>query len=189
MDPPRYLSSRTSRFSTQPSDSSEPSSASISSQSRQLVGPAPAGTCAPAQNIPQKRKRRTTTVAPNDFLGHMSLAPATQTTVVTTTTTTTTEFPPLVIKAPRNVHDLDPVDYPLARLRTPASLRNVQFTIGDQTALLKEADDTIKSVNEVRPNLVLEIQKQANTFSPTCSGNSNRLRCGNLKAFYVPPLI
>ncbi|KAI4258802.1 MAG: hypothetical protein L6R42_004892 [Xanthoria sp. 1 TBL-2021] len=148
MDPPRYLSSRTSRFSTQLSDSSEPPSASISSQSRQPVGPASARTCTPAQNILQKRKRRTTTIAPNDFLGQMSLAPATQTTVVTTTTTTTTEFPPLVIKAPRNVHDLDPVDYPLARLRTPASLRNVQFTIGDQTALLKEADDTIKSVNE-----------------------------------------
>ncbi|KAI4223386.1 MAG: hypothetical protein L6R36_005447 [Xanthoria steineri] len=148
MDPPPYLSSRTSRFSTQPSDSSEPSSASIPTHSRQLVGPAPAGTCTPAQNIPQKRKRRTPTIAPNDFFGQLSLAPATQTTVVTTTTTTTTEFPPLVIKAPRNVHDLDPVDYPLARLRTPASLRNVQFTIGDQTALLKEADDTIKSVDK-----------------------------------------
>ena len=84
----------------------------------------------------------------------MSLAPATQTTVVTTTTTTTTEFPPLVIKAPRNLHHLDPADYPLARLRTPASLRHVQFNIGDQTAILKEADDTIKSVNEVSRKLL-----------------------------------
>lgn len=172
MDPPPYLSSTTSRFSTQPSDSSEPSSASIPTHSRQLVGPAPAGTCTPAQNIPQKRKRRTPTIAPNDFFGQMSLAPATQTTVVTTTTTTTTEFPPLVIKAPRNVHDLDPVDYPLARLRTPASLRNVQFTIGDQTALLKEADDTIKSVDKVRRSLVLAIQKQANNFFPHVVGTA-----------------
>ncbi|KAL8855115.1 MAG: hypothetical protein Q9221_000021 [Calogaya cf. arnoldii] len=150
MDPPRYLSSRTSRFSIQPSDSSELSSAPISSQPRQLTGPAPAGTTTTATNVPQKRKRRTTGIAPNDFLGKISLAPATQTTVVTTTTTTTTEFPPLVIKAPRNVHLLDPVDYPLARLPTPVSLRNVQFTVGNQTASLKEADDTIKSLHEVR---------------------------------------
>ncbi|KAL8852435.1 MAG: hypothetical protein Q9221_002665 [Calogaya cf. arnoldii] len=34
------------------------------------------------------------------------------------------EIPPLVIGAPRSVHDLDPVDYPLARLRMPASLRH-----------------------------------------------------------------
>ncbi|KAL8863270.1 MAG: hypothetical protein Q9178_000645, partial [Gyalolechia marmorata] len=148
MDPPRYISSRNPSFSAHPRDSLEPSSASTSSQPRQRSGPAPAGTSTSGQKASQKRKRRTTIIAPNDFLGQMSLAPATQTTVVTTTTTTTTEFPPLVIKAPRNLQDLDPVDYPLARLRTPASLRNVQFTIGDQTALLKEADDTIRSVNE-----------------------------------------
>ncbi|KAL8907425.1 MAG: hypothetical protein Q9171_005867 [Xanthocarpia ochracea] len=148
MDPPRYISSRNPSFSAQPRDSLELSSASTSSQPRQRSGPATAGTSTSGQKVSQKRKRRTTIIAPNDFLGQMSLAPATQTTVVTTTTTTTTEFPPLVIKAPRNLQDLDPVDYPLARLRTPASLRNVQFTIGDQTAVLKEADDTIRSVNE-----------------------------------------
>ncbi|KAI4269204.1 MAG: hypothetical protein LQ337_007426 [Flavoplaca oasis] len=147
MDPPQYLSSKASRVSTLPNDS-EPSSASFSSQPRQLLGPAHTGTSNLVQNVPQKRKRRAPAIAPNDFLGQMSLAPATQTTVVTTTTTTTTEFPPLVIKAPRNLHDLDPVVYPLARLRTPASLRHVQFSIGDQTAVLKEADDTIKTANE-----------------------------------------
>ncbi|KAL8765808.1 MAG: hypothetical protein Q9209_007212 [Squamulea sp. 1 TL-2023] len=150
MDPPRYVSSRSSRFSTKASDSSETSSASVSSQPPQNSRTAPAGSSTPAQYTLQKRKRTNTTVAPNDFLGQMSLAPATQTTVVTTTTTTTTEFPPLVIKAPRNVQDLDPIHYPLASLRTPASLRNVQFTIGDQTAMLKEADDTIKSATEWR---------------------------------------
>ncbi|KAL8671737.1 MAG: hypothetical protein Q9168_003759 [Polycauliona sp. 1 TL-2023] len=148
MDPPQYLSSRPSRFSTQLSDSSDPSPATVSTKPRQLLEPASASTSNPAQNVPHKRKRRTASIAPADFLGQMSLAPATQTTVVTTTTTTTTEFPPLVIKAPRNLHHLDPADYPLARLRTPASLRHVQFNIGDQTAILKEADDTIKSVNE-----------------------------------------
>ncbi|KAL8884439.1 MAG: hypothetical protein Q9215_007513 [Flavoplaca cf. flavocitrina] len=147
MDPPQYLSSKASRISTLPIHS-EPSSAPFSSQPRQMLGPAQTGTSSLIQNVPQKRKRRALAIAPNDFLGQMSLAPATQTTVVTTTTTTTTEFPPLVIKAPRNIHNLDPVVYPLARLQTPASLRHVQFSIGDQTAVLKEADDTIKTANE-----------------------------------------
>ena len=186
MDPPQYLSSRPSRATTLPNDS-EPSSASISSQPRQLLGPGLTGTSNSIQNIPLKRKRRVPAIAPNDFLGQMSLAPATQTTVVTTTTTTTTEFPPLVIKAPRNVHDLDPLDYPLARLRTPASLRHVQFSIGDQTAVLKEADDTIKTANEVRQNLSPAVWTYADDFSlPISSGNSNRLPCGSRRASYVP---
>ena len=164
MDPPQYLSSKPSRISTLPNHS-EPSSAPFSSQPRQMLGPAQTGTSNLIQNVPQKRKRRALAIAPNDFLGQISLAPATQTTVVTTTTTTTTEFPPLVIKAPRNIHDLDPVVYPLARLRTPASLRHVQFCIGDQTAVLKEADDTIKTANEVRQNLSSAMWTYADDFS------------------------
>lgn len=96
-----------------------------------------------------KRKRPSRTVAKDDVLGQFSFAPATQTTVVTTTTTTTTNFPPIVIHGPRNVQDLDPVQYPLARQRTPDSLRRVQFTVGDRTALFREADDAIVTLNEV----------------------------------------
>ncbi|KAL9594366.1 MAG: hypothetical protein Q9179_005429 [Wetmoreana sp. 5 TL-2023] len=95
-----------------------------------------------------KRKRDTRTVTKDDLFGRFSLAPATQTTVVTTTTTTTTNFPPIVIKAPHNVQDLDPVQYPLARLRTPESLKAFQFTLGDQTALFREAEDPTSSLDQ-----------------------------------------
>ncbi|KAL8723073.1 MAG: hypothetical protein Q9225_000544 [Loekoesia sp. 1 TL-2023] len=95
-----------------------------------------------------RRKENIRPVAADDVLGQFSFAPATQTTVVTTTTTTTTSFPPLVIKAPRNVQDLDPVLYPLARLRTPESLKSVQFTVGDQTAVFREADDAVSTLDE-----------------------------------------
>lgn len=85
----------------------------------------------------------------DDVLGQFSFAPATQTTVVTTTTTTTTNFPPLVIKQPRNVQDLDPVQFPLANIRTPELLKNQSFTIGDRKVAFHEADDAASTLDEV----------------------------------------
>ncbi|KAI4196199.1 MAG: hypothetical protein LQ346_003277 [Caloplaca aetnensis] len=84
----------------------------------------------------------------DDVLGQFSFAPATQTTVVTTTTTTTTNFPPLVIKQPRNVQDLDPVQFPLANIRTPELLKNQSFTIGDRKVAFHEADDAASTLDE-----------------------------------------
>ncbi|KAL8677258.1 MAG: hypothetical protein Q9186_006294 [Xanthomendoza sp. 1 TL-2023] len=146
MDPP--LSLGTSKITTQPKNSAVPSSESVSSQPRQTLGPTPTETGTVNLNAREKGKGRTPTVAPDDSFCRISFTPATQTTVVTTTTTTTTEIPPLVVKAPRNVQDLDPVDYPLAKLPTPASLRNVQFVVGDQLAVVREADDTVGGLNE-----------------------------------------
>ncbi|KAL8807619.1 MAG: hypothetical protein Q9182_000603 [Xanthomendoza sp. 2 TL-2023] len=146
MDPP--LSSRTSKLPTQPNKSAVPSTGSVASQPRQPSGTTPTETATVNLNAREKRKGKTPTVAPDDSFCRISFTPATQTTVVTTTTTTTTEIPPLVVKAPRNVQDLDPVDYPLARLPTPASLRNVQFVVGDQLAVVREADDTVGGLNE-----------------------------------------
>ncbi|KAL8734672.1 MAG: hypothetical protein Q9166_001328 [cf. Caloplaca sp. 2 TL-2023] len=148
MDPPRYVSSRTSRLAAQSGNCPEPSSALHSSEPRPNLGHAVVGTSNLGPHKTQKRKRRTQTIAGDDTVGQFSLAPATQTTVVTTTTTTTVSFPPVVIKEPRNVQDLDPVDYPLARLPTPASLRNVQFTIGDQSAIFRQADDPVSGFSE-----------------------------------------
>jgi F-box and WD-40 domain protein CDC4 len=83
-------------------------------------------------------------------LGQFSFAPATRTTVVTTTTTTTTSFPPLVIKPPRSVKDLDNRQYPLASAPTPASLRNLKFKIGDRSIVFNEPEDTKAAASEVR---------------------------------------
>lgn len=84
-------------------------------------------------------------------LGQFSFAPTTRTTVVTTTTTTTTSFPPLMIKPPKAIKDLDARQYPLAASPTPASLRNLKFKIGDKSIVFNEPDDSNAASTEVGP--------------------------------------
>ena len=86
----------------------------------------------------------------DDVLGQFSYAPATQTTIVTTTTTTTTNFPPLIMKAPNSLHELDPKMYPLAFTPTPQSIKRFCFDVGGRQAIFSEADDTRDALNEVR---------------------------------------
>jgi hypothetical protein len=85
-----------------------------------------------------------------DALGQLSYAPATQTTVVTTTTTTTTKFPPLMVKAPRHLHDLDPKQYPLASTPTPHSIKKLCFDVEGRPTMFQEADDTLETLEKVR---------------------------------------
>ena len=85
----------------------------------------------------------------DDMLGQFSFAPATQTTVVTTTTTTTTSFPPLVIKAPHHLHELDSKLYPLASSPTPKSIKNFHFNVAGRPTFFSEAEDTLDSLQEV----------------------------------------
>ncbi|KAL8869408.1 MAG: hypothetical protein Q9174_004291 [Haloplaca sp. 1 TL-2023] len=141
MDPPRDLVS-----TAQEGDSVQPSSTSKSSRGVKELDLAADGIYRTGTNSVAKRKRHQ--VAKDDVLAQFSLAPATQTTVITTTTTTTTNFPPIIIQGPRNLHDLDPVQYPLAGQRTPEPLRKVQFTVGGRTALFREAEDPVSSLNE-----------------------------------------
>lgn len=121
----------------------------MSNHPSQMSKLAAAGTIRPNPNPTRTKNSLKQPLAPNDVVGQLSFAPATQTTVVTTTTTTTTNFPPLVIKEPRNVRDLDPVQYPLANLRTPDSLKSLHFTVGDRTAVFREADDAVGTMDEV----------------------------------------
>ncbi|KAJ6161006.1 hypothetical protein N7470_004402 [Penicillium chermesinum] len=69
--------------------------------------------------------------------------------VVTTTTTTTTSFPPLIIKPPKAIKDLDARQYPLAASPTPASLRNLKFRIGDKSVVFNEPDDAAAASTEL----------------------------------------
>jgi len=85
----------------------------------------------------------------NVAFGQFSFAPTTRTTVVTTTTTTTTSFPPLLIKPPRAIKDLDARKYPLASIPTPANLRNLRFRLGDQSIVFNEPNDTTAAFTEV----------------------------------------
>ncbi|KAG8531013.1 uncharacterized protein KY384_004370 [Bacidia gigantensis] len=88
--------------------------------------------------------------SPNDTIGQFSYGPATQTTVVTTTTTTTTKFPPLVLRAPRHLKELDPKLYPLAASPTPRSIRKLVFEVDGQPTTFQEADDTLQTVEQLR---------------------------------------
>ncbi|KAL8841643.1 MAG: hypothetical protein Q9170_000857 [Blastenia crenularia] len=148
MDPPRSESAGLRKAPAHGNMHSGLSSNSTSKQPQHLPMTALAGKSPLDSGITQRREENVRSVAVNDVLGQFSFAPATQTTVVTTTTTTTTSFPPLVIKAPRNVQDLDPALYPLSQLRTPDPLRKVQFRVGDRSAVFQEADDTITALNE-----------------------------------------
>ena len=84
-----------------------------------------------------------------NVLGQFSLGPATQTTVVTTTTTTTTSFPPLLMKAPHHLHELDSKLYPLAASPTPRSIKRLCFDIEGRPTYFREADDAPKTLQEV----------------------------------------
>lgn len=94
-------------------------------------------------------------------LGQFSFAPATQTTVVTTTTTTTTEFPPFLMRPPRNLRSLDPKLYPLATTETPTLLKNIYFSFGGKPTLFKEAEDASTAVDEVRGTHLFDCCKAA----------------------------
>ena len=93
-------------------------------------------------------------IRPEDVLGQFSYAPATQTTVVTTTTTTTTNFPPIMMKAPQHLYDLDPKLYPLASSPTPTSIKKLCFDVDGTPTLFQEADDTLETLEKVCEHMI-----------------------------------
>ena len=95
-------------------------------------------------------------IRPEDVLGQFSYAPATQTTTVVTTTTTTTNFPPLRMKAPQHLYDLDPKLYPLAASPTPYSIKKLCFDVDGRPTLFQEADDTLQTLEEVCASIIAQ---------------------------------
>ncbi|KAK6332716.1 SCF ubiquitin ligase complex subunit cdc4 [Orbilia brochopaga] len=88
-----------------------------------------------------------------DTIGQLSFVPTTRTTVVTTTTTTTTSFPPLVIKPPRSLSQLDAKEYPLAASPTPLALKRFCFDLDGHPTYFRESDDPNKTLINLQ-NLV-----------------------------------
>lgn len=99
--------------------------------------------------------KETEPLPPHTTLAQLSYAPATQTTVVTTTTTTTTSFPPLIMRAPRHLNELDPKQYPLASSPTPRGLRNVCFDYNGMSTCFRESDDASESMEKVSSTPIL----------------------------------
>lgn len=153
MEPPSRASGISPDSSPRTKDTSQLTSTSTStSTSTGLISPAPANegkySAQPSTSLPTTQSVQD--AATDDILGQFSFAPATQTTVVTTTTTTTTKFPPLLMKAPHHLHELDSKLYPLASSPTPKSIKRFCFDIGGKPTLFSEADDTTDTLQEVR---------------------------------------
>ena len=149
MDPPRYSSARSARHTSQMSRNMGPTS-TVSPNFQNPDPETTVGEGASAQHNNTLSKRNNTQyVTPDDTLGEFSFGPATRTTVVTTTTTTTLSFPPMVMKAPRHLHDLDPTQYPLATSATPQSMRKLHFNIGGQNTTFCEAENPVDTLNKV----------------------------------------
>ena len=123
------------------------------SQALEPVLPTQAKTTSPAMSKCQPMQKEALQspegIRPDDVLGQFSYAPATQTTVVTTTTTTTTKFPPILMKAPQHLYDLDPKLYPLASSPTPTSIKRLCFDVDGTPTLFQEADDTLETLEKV----------------------------------------
>jgi hypothetical protein len=102
------------------------------------------------QHATVHEKKNTDSLSPYSTVGTFSYAPATQTKVVTTTTTTTVSFPPMMIKQPRHLNDLDPREYPLSSAPTPESLKRVAFNYEGVPVNFIEAQDPMQGLNEVR---------------------------------------
>ena len=106
-------------------------------------------TMSTGQTIQEEALQPLEGIRSDDVLGQFSYAPATQTTVVTTTTTTTTNFPPIMMKAPQHLYDLDPKLYPLASSPTPTSIKRLCFDVDGTPTLFQEADDTLETLEKV----------------------------------------
>ena len=125
----------------------EPGSTQITTPPSLLVRP---GTATGRSCEKSSDARPYSNINPKDTIGRFSYGPTTQTTVVTTTTTTTTEFPPLMLRAPRHLDQLDPKVYPLAASPTPTSICKLVFEVNGRSATFEEAKDTLKTAEKVR---------------------------------------
>jgi hypothetical protein len=88
-------------------------------------------------------------------LGEFSFAPTTETTVYTTKVVKTINFPPLVMKGPKHLHDLDPKMYPLAASPTPSALKKFCFDVDGKPTVFREAQNPEAALQEVRDDSIL----------------------------------
>ena len=151
MDPPVRGLRELSELMPSVTAPSNPSMNSVSTLAAAVPSSMPAEKSQGEPNLIQTSHRSTvgTDTRSDQMLGQLSFAPATQTTVVTTTTTTTTSFPPLVMKAPHYLNDLDSKLYPLASSPTPKSIKRFCFDIGGRPTFFREADDAPATLNDV----------------------------------------
>lgn len=83
-------------------------------------------------------------------MAQISFGPATQQTVTTVTTTTTVSLPPLIMKPPKDLHDRDPKQYPLAYSPTPSSIKKFCFDVNGRSTAFHEPEDPVETLQRHR---------------------------------------
>jgi len=136
---------------------------------------------------PQQEESSTTTTSyamppPNATVASFSFGPAIQTTVTTVTKTTTTSLPPIVMRPPRDLHERDPRQYPLAFTPTPSPLKKFAFDYHGRPTSFFEAedpDDTMQKYQETQDRIwrhngaVSNVARKETYETPTRSGKSS----------------
>lgn len=99
----------------------------------------------------------TQTMAPHhSTVAQLSFGPATQQTVTTVTTTTTVTLPPITMNPPKDLHERDPKQYPLAFTPTPHSIKRFCFDVNGRPTTFHEsedADETLRRYKELRARI------------------------------------
>ncbi|KAK4545925.1 hypothetical protein LTR36_002489 [Oleoguttula mirabilis] len=78
---------------------------------------------------------------PDTTVGSFTFGPAIQRVVTTVTTTTTTALPPILMHPPKDLHDRDPKQYPLAFTPTPHPLKKFAFNHHGRPTTFHESED------------------------------------------------
>lgn len=78
----------------------------------------------------------------------IELAECVETRTVTTTTTTKRTYPPLLVRPPRSLQNLDAKEYPLASRPTPHELTEFSYEVDGEVVRFRE-DDTSLNPSQV----------------------------------------
>jgi F-box and WD-40 domain protein CDC4 len=156
---------------------------------------------------PQAQDTSTTTTTytmppPNTNVGQFTFGSAVQTTVTTITKTTTTALPPIALLPPKDLHERDPRQYPLAFTPTPNPLKKFAFNYHGRPTSFYEAEDpkeTLRKYHDTQARLdkhngaVSSVVRQDNYETPTRTSKpaaSDKQKEGNgLKRTATPPII
>ncbi|KAK5131640.1 hypothetical protein LTR08_000767 [Meristemomyces frigidus] len=96
--------------------------------------------------MPERGELSTTTTSydmppPDTTVGSFTFGPAIQRVVTTVTTTTTTALPPIVMHPPKDLHERDAKQYPLAFSPTPYPLKRFAFDYHGRPTTFQESED------------------------------------------------
>lgn len=109
----------------------------------------------------------------------VEMAECVETKIVTTTTTTKRSYPPLLVRQPRLLQELDVKEYPLASKRTPRELANFSYEVDGKVMDFHEEDATRDGSEVGGP--------QPSKLQPWCGKLTLTSTSGSGYAYLLPP--